>query len=80
MRGYGWSRDIAEGYTINEAVVDVIATADLSGWDRFAVVGHSMSSLVAMTVAQILPLRVDRLVVVAPCSPGGTDPEAAEYL
>jgi 3-oxoadipate enol-lactonase len=71
LRGYGRSQAIAGDLTLDEATVDVLATADALGWERFAVVGHSMSSLIALTIGQHFPERVDRLVIVAPCPPGG---------
>ncbi len=50
LRGYGNSRHIAGQYTPKEAAADAIAVADNMGWDRFHIVGHSMSGMVAQRV------------------------------
>lgn len=71
LRGYGLSRDREGACTIEEAAADVLELAAGLGWERFAVVGHSMSSLVALHVAQIAPARVTRAVVVGPPPPTG---------
>jgi 3-oxoadipate enol-lactonase len=52
LRGYGRSRGRTGAFTLEEAAADVLALADALGWTRFAVVGHSMSTLVALHLAQ----------------------------
>ena len=52
LRGYGKSRERAGAFTIDEAASDVLALADALGWARFSIVGHSMSALVALHLAQ----------------------------
>jgi 3-oxoadipate enol-lactonase len=71
LRGYGLSREVAGEYTVEEATADVLALADALGLRRFAIVGHSMSSLVALHLAQQRPDRIERAVVIAPPPPGG---------
>ena len=71
LRGYGRSRGLPGEFTVTEAAADVVALADALGWRRFAIVGHSMSSLVALHLAQHLPDRIDRAVVLTPPPPGG---------
>jgi 3-oxoadipate enol-lactonase len=71
LRGYGRSRGLAGSCTVLEAAGDVLALADRLGWPRFAVVGHSMSTCVAMHLAQHAPDRVERVVLVAPVPPRG---------
>jgi pimeloyl-ACP methyl ester carboxylesterase len=48
-----------------------LALADASGWKRFAVVGHSMSSLVALQLTQRHPERIACTVVITPPPPAG---------
>jgi pimeloyl-ACP methyl ester carboxylesterase len=43
LRGYGGRRDVTGEFTMAEAAADALALADELGWDRFAMVGHSMS-------------------------------------
>ncbi len=51
LRGYGRSRSFAGEFTVEEAAADAIELADALGWPLFAVVGHSMSSLVARSIS-----------------------------
>lgn len=71
LRGYGRSRGQMGRYTVLEAAADVLALADELRWSRFSVVGHSMSSLVAMHLGQRATDRVERLVLVTPPPPRG---------
>jgi pimeloyl-ACP methyl ester carboxylesterase len=49
-----------------EAAADAIELADQLGWDRFSLVGHSMSGVAIQHVLHQAPDRVRRLVGVAP--------------
>ncbi len=71
LRGYGRSRGLAGAFTVTEAAGDVLAVADALGWPRFAAVGHSMSALVALHLAQQHPDRVTLAVLVTPAPPQG---------
>ena len=71
LRGYGRSRALRGAFTVIEAASDVIALADALGWDRFSVVGHSMSTLGALHLAQHRADRVERAVLITPPPPGG---------
>jgi 3-oxoadipate enol-lactonase len=71
LRGYGRSRGRGGAFTVEEAAADVIELADALGWNRFAIVGHSMTSLVALHLAQQRPHRIDRAVVLTPPPPTG---------
>lgn len=69
LRGYGESRRISGLYSLEEAAMDVIASAESLGWKRYAVVGHSMSSLVMQRMLQLVPERITRAVAVTPVAP-----------
>ncbi len=71
LRGYGKSRERAGAFTIDEAASDVLALADALGWARFSIVGHSMSALVALHLAQHHTGRVERAVALTPPPPRG---------
>jgi 3-oxoadipate enol-lactonase len=71
LRGYGRSRGRAGAFTVLEAAADVIALADALGWVRFAVIGHSMSALVALHLAQHHAERIARVVALTPPPPMG---------
>jgi len=65
------SRGRAGAFILEEAAADVLALADALGWARFAVVGHSMSALVALHLAQHHADRIERAVVLTPPPPTG---------
>jgi 3-oxoadipate enol-lactonase len=69
LRGYGRSRGQAGEFTLKEAATDVLEVAEHLGFRRFAIVGHSMSSLVALHLAQHFPERIERAVVLTPPPP-----------
>ena len=71
LRGYGRSRGRGGEFTVVEAATDVLALADALGWARFAIVGHSMSTLVALHLAQHHATRIERAVVLTPPPPTG---------
>jgi 3-oxoadipate enol-lactonase len=77
LRGYGRSRGRTGAFTVTEAASDLLATADALGWQRFAVVGHSMSTYVAMHLGQTATERVERVVLVTPGPPRGFGVDAA---
>jgi pimeloyl-ACP methyl ester carboxylesterase/tetratricopeptide (TPR) repeat protein len=64
QRGHGDSDRPAEGYSIDDFATDAIALLDTLGVKDAIVVGHSMGSLVARRIAERLPERVTRLVLV----------------
>lgn len=71
LRGYGRSKGRTGAFTIDEAASDVLALADSLGWDAFAVVGHSMSALIALHLGQHHADRLQRVVVLTPPPPVG---------
>jgi pimeloyl-ACP methyl ester carboxylesterase len=77
LRGYGRSRGRDGQFALKEAAADVLDLADALGWRRFAIVGHSMSSLVALHLAQHHADRIERAVVLAPPPPTGFGVDAA---
>ena len=71
LRGYGRSRGQPGAHTLEEAAADVIALADSLDWGRFAIVGHSMSTLVALHLGQHAAARIERVVLLTPPPPAG---------
>ncbi len=77
LRGYGRSRDLAGPHTAAQAAADVVALADRLGWDRFHVVGHSMTGMVVQRVAIDARQRVASVVCANPVPASGLHmPEA----
>src|SRR4051812_29009482 len=65
LRGHGDSAkpEREEDYSIAEFGTDVLALANALGWDRFALLGHSMGGAVVQEVALREPARIERLVL-----------------
>ena len=53
-------------FTMAEAAADALALADELGWERFAMVGHSMSGKAVQHAVLQAPGRVTRLVALNP--------------
>jgi len=65
QRGHGQSGHPAgeEAFSLRVFADDVVAVADRLGWDRFALLGHSMGGMVAQLVALAHPERLDGLIL-----------------
>jgi pimeloyl-ACP methyl ester carboxylesterase len=79
LRGYGRSRQITGRYVLEEAAADVLALADSLDWQRFSIIGHSMSTLVALHLGQHAPARIERAVLLTPPPPTGFGPDPAPF-
>ena len=82
LRGHGNS-DHPEGedaYRFGLFADDLLALADALGWDRFALLGHSMGGMVAQFVVLKAPGRVRALVLMDTSSgpPEGIEPDQVE--
>jgi len=77
LRGYGRSRGRTGEFSVREAAADVLALADALGWQRFSIVGHSMSTYVALHLGQHAAERIERVVVITPGPPRGFGADAA---
>jgi 3-oxoadipate enol-lactonase len=71
LRGYGWSRGMSGSYTLDEAVADVLRTADGLAITHFHLIGHSMSGLVAQKIALQAPSRIQSVTLFSPVPPTG---------
>jgi pimeloyl-ACP methyl ester carboxylesterase len=76
-RGAGDSSHPAEGYTLEQYALDVVAMADARGLDRFSYVGHSMGGAIGYHLGLDHAQRLERLVLVAPVGSGGASTPAA---
>ncbi|WP_219115797.1 alpha/beta fold hydrolase [Janthinobacterium sp. UMAB-56] len=65
-RGYGRMRGAAGAYSMEEVARDALALADALGFATFSVVGHSMGGMALERLALLAPLRLRKLVAVAP--------------
>lgn len=71
VRGYGDSRHLPGEYTPAEAAGDVLRLADNLGWERFHIVGHSMSGILAQRVVLDGGARVKSAVLNTPAAASG---------
>lgn len=70
-RGYGRRRGSAGEYTMAQIARDALALVDQLGWQRFALLGHSMGGMAIQRVLADAPERVEALVGISPVPAGG---------
>ncbi|HEX2577953.1 MAG TPA: alpha/beta hydrolase [Aquihabitans sp.] len=65
LRGHGASSQPADeaSYSLATFATDLWALVDHAGWDRFALLGHSMGGMIAQELVLQHPERVERLVL-----------------
>lgn len=71
LRGYGWSRRLSGSYSVDEAVADGLRIMDHYGYERFHVVGHSMSGMIAQKFPVAAPGRIKSVVAICPVPAAG---------
>lgn len=79
MPGHGRSfhyPDDAE-YSLFSTVLDILAAADALGWQRFALLGHSMGGAISSLVAAAAPERVSALHLIEALGPLSADASSA---
>jgi len=77
-RGYGSSRAMTGAFDIDTIAADALELASHLGWERFAVVGHSMGGKAALRVAANAPHRVTRILALTPVWAGAAPFDAFE--
>ena len=77
-RGAGDSERCADGHSIAQYALDVVAMADALGLDKFTYLGHSMGGGIGYQLGVEHGARLNRLVLVAPIPAAGVrhDPVA----
>lgn len=66
VRGYGRSKEMQGTYSVEEASSDAIKLIDFLGWDKFHLIGHSMSGMIVQKIAVESPSRVKSVVAITP--------------
>ena len=66
LPGHGRSAHLPQGadYSFAGAVNSVLDIADALGWERFALLGHSMGAGIGSLVAAACPQRIERFVAI----------------
>lgn len=77
LPGHGRSAHLPPGadYSFALAMHNVLDVADALGWERFALLGHSMGAGIASLIAAACPQRVERLLAIEAL---GALPDSAE--
>ncbi|HEY5791406.1 MAG TPA: alpha/beta hydrolase [Gammaproteobacteria bacterium] len=77
LPGHGHSEHRPPGvpYHFVDFVPDVLAAADALGWQRFALLGHSLGAGIASYVAVVAPQRVCALALVEGLGPHSGEPQ-----
>ena len=66
LRGYGRSKEMQGTYSVEEASSDAIKLIDSLGWNKFHLIGHSMSGMIVQKIAVDNPSRVKSVVAITP--------------
>jgi 3-oxoadipate enol-lactonase len=66
LRGYGRSKEMRGTYSVEEASSDAIKLIDSLAWDKFHLIGHSMSGMIVQKIAVENPSRVKSVVAITP--------------
>lgn len=83
LPGHGRSGHRPAGlpYHFSDFVADVLGAADALGWERFALLGHSLGAGIASVAAAVAPERVERLALLEGIGPlSGNAQEAPRRL
>lgn len=76
LPGHGLSDPRPPGvhYHFVDFVPDVVAAADALGWERFALLGHSLGGGIVSFVAALLPERITRVAMIEGLGPPTSNP------
>ncbi|MBA6114750.1 MULTISPECIES: alpha/beta hydrolase [Pseudomonas] len=79
--GYSQHRPPGAGYALADYAHDVLRVAEQLGWQRFALLGHSLGAIIAVQLAAALPERVSHLALIdGVIPPTGAEQDAGERL
>lgn len=79
LRGYGKSREMTGEYTVKEVAADCLEVVDELGWQRFHVMGHSMTGMATQRIALDAGARVKSSIAVCPVSAAGMPMDAETW-
>lgn len=79
LRGYGRSKEMRGTYSVEEASTDAIKLIDSLAWNKFHLIGHSMSGMIVQKIAVENPSRVKSVIAITPVPASGS-PVPAEMV
>lgn len=62
--GRSYHRSYMGAYNIWQDLTDILMVADLLGWDRFSLLGHSRGAMIASVLCGTFPKRVERAALI----------------
>ena len=77
LRGHGGSKHLRGRYDVAEISADCRRVADHLGWQRFHVIGHSMTGMAAQRIALDAKRRVASAIAICPVSAAGSKLDVA---
>jgi pimeloyl-ACP methyl ester carboxylesterase len=83
LAGHGYSehRPPGAGYALADYAHDVLRVAEQLGWQRFALLGHSLGAIISVQLAGALPERISHLALIdGVIPPTGNEEDAGERL
>ena len=83
LAGHGHSahRPQGAGYSLWDYAFDVLSVAEQLGWERFALLGHSLGAIVSVIVAGSCPQRITRMALIDGVMPHmGSEQGTAERM
>ena len=83
LAGHGYSehRPLGASYALADYAHDVLRVAEQLGWQRFALLGHSLGAIISVQLAGALPDRVSHLALIdGVIPPTGAEQDAGERL
>lgn len=79
--GHSAHRPRGAGYALADYAFDVLCVAEQLGWERFALMGHSLGAIVAVVLAGSFPARVTRMALIDGIVPqSGPVADTAEHM
>jgi pimeloyl-ACP methyl ester carboxylesterase len=66
LRGYGRSKDMRGIFSVEEASADAINLINSLGWNKFHLIGHSMSGMIVQKMVVDNPSRVKSVIAITP--------------
>ncbi len=66
LRGYGRSKEMKGTYSVEEASKDAMKLIDFLDWNKFHLIGHSMSGMIVQKIAVDHPSRVKSVIAITP--------------